>query len=103
MQRQRHRLAIMAARWALDAGNLAVAESLAQAALADERDLQQRESESGDMGQALLLLALRRAATGDAAGALPLARRAVAGLERGLGAGHVRMLEARALIARLGG
>jgi serine/threonine-protein kinase len=96
-----HRIVLRAARAALGGGDPLAADSLARTAIRLSERLQQSDSRSGEIGQALLVLARARLAERDTSGARAQLERAVPGLEYGLGPGHRATQQAKRLLASL--
>lgn len=96
-----HRIVARAAHAALAAADPLAADSLARHALRLELGMVHDERRSVDIGTSLLLLARARLAQGDSAGARDAIQRAQRPIENGVGAGHPRMAEARALLDTL--
>jgi serine/threonine protein kinase len=90
----------LAANAALALGRSAEAEQFAQQALGLAEAAARGPDTSGDVGEALLLLAKAEIAQGRTAEARPLLDRAVRCLANGLGADHGLSREALALVAR---
>jgi serine/threonine-protein kinase len=98
---ERHRLLVTAARTALAADSLRLADSLIRDLIGRLRAIQQEEARSGNLGSALLILSRVQQSRGDHAGAHATARRALPGLELGLGPDHPETRAARAWLDSL--
>jgi tetratricopeptide (TPR) repeat protein len=96
-----HRIVFRAARAALGAGDPLAADSLARMATGLSKELQQSESRSGEIGQALLVIARARLVQGDTSDARLDLERAVPALEYGLGPMHHAARQAKQLLAAL--
>ena len=95
------RMVAAAATIALEAGDAVEADSFARHAVRIARERGHRETESAELGSALVVLARARLALGDSAGARDALGRALPGLRNGLGAGHKRVLAAEAVLRAL--
>jgi serine/threonine-protein kinase len=91
----------VAAEIALEAGDPPEADSLARHAVRIAHERGHLETESGELGSVLVVLAQARLALGDSTGARDALERGIPGLRNGLGVAHRRTLAAEAMLKRL--